>query len=647
MKRALALATSLSLGAEAPAAVPQVSVETLFGTNYILSATLSPDGQKIAFLAPSEGTYGLALLDLATHKVTNPIHIEGENIESFVWKGNDHIIFTGSIAGNEVPQVASTDLAGKRVFSILKPQVTKLRGSVYSGSVISMRREDPGHIMVLGFTTDSNFSNEEHTQQVSDVPALVLRVSVENGKRTLVCPAGEGDPRSSLADFGVDHGGRVRTAYRSQGDFSEFLYRDETRDAWKAIRRFPANAVAWDVIGFTGDDRAVYIVDHEISDAGALRVFDPSTRTLGPALFTPEYGEIEALVFSPDGRRLIGLRFKTDKRYFHWFESKYANLQTKLDHSFPDQGAAMVSISNDESRILVRTFSDRDLGAYYLLDLAKGSLGLVTTAGPKIDPSKMAPMRPISFAARDGLTIHGYLTLPLDFASGRPAPLILHPHGGPFGIRDDWGFDPEVQLLANRGYAVLQVNYRGSGGYGSLFLRAGYREWGGKMQNDLTAGVKWAIEEGYADPKRIAVFGASYGGYATLAGLVFTPELYKCGINYVGVSDLVELVRRKDEGDDPGLRSFYRNTIGADRKFLFDRSPVNFVERIRVPLLNAYGENDPRVDITQWVELKAQLERYHKDFDFMLAKEEGHGFRHTEDAVAFYTRVEAFLKKNL
>ena len=167
------------------------------------------------------------------------------------------------------------------------------------------------------------------------------------------------------------------------------------------------------------------------------------------------------------------------------------------------------------------------------------------------------------------------------------------------------------------------------------------------MQDDLTDSVKWAIDKGYADPNRVAIFGASYGGYATLAGLVFTPELYKCGINYVGVSDLVELTRRKNSGEDPGLLSFYRNAIGDDHQFLYDRSPVNFVERIRVPLLNAYGDNDVRVNFAQWTELKAQLDKYHKEYDYLYERDEGHGFRHVEDAVAFYDKVEAFLKKNL
>ncbi len=649
MNRLLTALAALATSTIAPAAAPLLPIDTLFGTHYIHAGQLSPDGKRVAFLAPSGGTYSLALLDLETRKVTIPVHTIGDSIQHIFWKGNEHLVFEGDVGGIEVPQVAVTDLEGKRVFSLLRAQTSKLAFSIYSGRVVSERTQDPEHIYAIGFTTDSNYANEEHTPEINNPDRLLLRIDVHNGHRTLLCPATDGDPNASLDEFMVDHEGQVRTAVRSKGDYAELLYRDETNGNWRTIKRSKARGVTWTVLGFTGDDHGVYINDQESSDTGALRVFDPSSDTLGPPLFTPEEGEISesGLIFSPKDNRLLGLRYTTDKRHFHWFDPKFAGLQSKLDHSFPGYSAGIASISDDETRILVRTASDRDPGAYYLLDLTKGSLGLVTTVATQINPANLASVLPISFPARDGLEIHGYLTLPLGATPGQPLPMIVHPHGGPFGIRDNWYFDPEVQFLANRGYAVLQVNFRGSGGYGDKFLHAGYHEWGGKMQDDLTDGVKWAIAQGYADPARVAIFGASYGGYATLAGLVFTPELYKCGINYVGVSDLVELTRRKYQEEDAGLLSFYRQAIDDSPQELYKHSPVNFVERIRVPLLNAYGVNDGRVDVAQWVELKSQLDKYHKNYAFMLAKGEGHGFSHPDDAVAFYSKVEAFLKENL
>jgi dipeptidyl aminopeptidase/acylaminoacyl peptidase len=262
----------------------------------------------------------------------------------------------------------------------------------------------------------------------------------------------------------------------------------------------------------------------------------------------------------------------------------------------------------------------------------------------RLDTTKLQPRQPVAYPARDGLVIHGYLTLPAG-AAGRRVPLIVHPHGGPFGVRDDWGFDAEVQFLASRGYAVLQPNYRGSGGYGQKFEQAGFREWGGKMQDDLTDGVKWAIDQGFADPERICIYGASYGGYAALAGVTFTPELYRCAINYVGVSDL-RVIASVARYFDRGSLLFNKTRIG-EGAMLDERSPVNYVQNIRVPTLHAYGDNDVRVIQEHWMRLEAALKRYHKPYEYITENKEGHGFGHEESRMRFYGLVEKFLEKNL
>ncbi len=628
-----------------PSAPPLIPVASFFGTNAIRAARLSPNGRKVAFLAPNQGTYSLAVLDLATRQVSVPVHIQDENLRSFVWKGDDRLIFTGLSGGFEVPQVASCDVAGRKVFSILEPQTSKLAASLYSGEVVSYLPRDPGHILILGFTEDSDQSRELRMSMRSGEPTL-YRVEVANGMRHAVCPGSDGLANTSIGDWQVDRAGRVRAAYRSRGSQTDLLYRAESTDPWITLRTFPSQSVGWRVVGFTGDDRGVYVLDYTAADTGALRVLDPASRTLGPILFSSPDGEIQRLIQSPDRQRLLGVEYATDRFRTQWFDPGYAALQGRLDRTFPGMLNEIISLSDDESRLLVYSHSDRDPGSIYLLDHRMHSLGLVTPVLPGINPALMAPMRPIRFTARDGLEIHGLLTLPLG-SEGRQVPLIIHPHGGPNVLGDLWGFDPEVQFLANRGYAVLQVNYRGSLGRGNRFLHAGFNEWGGKMQDDLTDGVRWAIGQGWADPQRVGIYGASYGGYATLAGVTFTPELYRCAVNYVGVSDLVELTRRKNASEDPGVLSFYRGTIGAEKTLLASRSPVNFVERIRVPTFHAYGENDPRVDLAQWKELKARLDQYHKPYEFMVAQDEGHGFSHRADAIAFYTRLEDFLRRNL
>jgi dipeptidyl aminopeptidase/acylaminoacyl peptidase len=279
----------------------------------------------------------------------------------------------------------------------------------------------------------------------------------------------------------------------------------------------------------------------------------------------------------------------------------------------------------------------------------KKKLEELAVVKPGVDPDQMAAMQPVSFPARDGLVLRGYLTLP----KGREAknlPLIIHPHGGPYGIRDDWVFNAEVQFYANRGFAVLQIDYRGSGGYGAKFERDGYHKFGLEMQDDLSDGVKWAVDSGLADPQRVVISGASYGGYATMAGLAFTPELYCAGINYVGVTNLTTQWG-KYKGTDSQLgvvhRLFGDMDKAADRKRAYDTSPVNFADRIRVPVLMAYGMNDPRVKIDQGYDMESALKKAGKPYEMLIERDEGHGFRKEELSIAFYTKVDEFLKKHV
>ena len=303
----------------------------------------------------------------------------------------------------------------------------------------------------------------------------------------------------------------------------------------------------------------------------------------------------------------------------------------------------VVSHSRDEMRYIVHSGSDRTLGSYYLLDVESRKLEHLFEMSPWLDERQLAEIRPIRYVSRDGLTIRGYLTIPVG-REPRLLPLVVHPHGGPWH-RDTWGFDSELQFLANRGYAVLQVNFRSSAGFGRRFLEAGFGQWGLSMQDDITDGVHWAVEQGIADPERIAIYGGSYGGYATLAGLTKTPELYACGISYVGVSNLFTWIESIPPYWKPYLEMIYE-MVGhptRDRERLKATSPFFHADKIVAPLFVAQGANDPRVRKQESDQIVEALRERGVDVTYMVKGNEGHGFQNEENRFDFYREVERFL----
>ena len=357
------------------------------------------------------------------------------------------------------------------------------------------------------------------------------------------------------------------------------------------------------------------------------------------------------LAISPKDHRPLWVSWQYELPEKVMLDEEFAALQATIDGAFPDKQNRIISMSRDEGRMLIYSGSDRDPGTYYLYDKAAGTIEFFAQPRRWIDPNDMSPMTPIRYEARDGEKINGYLTVP-GGAKAENLPLIINPHGGPYGIRDYWGYNTETQFLANRGYAVMQVNYRGSGGYGQRFLDIAWRKWGLEMQDDITDGVLWAIEEGIADPDRICIYGASYGGYATMAGITKTPELYRCAVNYVGVVDLVALLdyhHRFREGNF--IQAWGKRAIGDrkdDRERLLATSPINHLDKVKVPLYVVHGKRDPRVPHdTQYMPLMRKLRGTEIDYKSMVKNNEGHGFRGEANRVELYTELEKFFAEHL
>ncbi len=622
------------------AAPPLVPIENFFGTEAMVQMQLSPDGNKIAMLAPNGGRYSLATLDTVTGKASVVVRLADENIRSFFWKGNDRLLFYALVEGNEVPLLASIDIEGKEMKRILEPRIREDDYSIFFGRVVDSFPSDDESILILG-RTDRSDARAEARGAFNEWPTI-YRVNVNTARRTKVFAVPEDEDEGFF-----NAAGRQRLTTQVEGKKIKFGIRSRHDEPLKIVRTFDITDIQWSVLRLMPDDRTVYLIDKSVGKYGALRSLDLETEKLSEPLFTPEAGEISNLILSSRRQRLLGVGYEDVRYHTQWIDPQWAKINATLRAGFPDREVNITSIADDEKRFIFAVTSDRDPGRYYLGDLRGESLKvqMISAVLPTIKPEEMSPMEPVKFQSRDGLTIHGYLTKPKGRAD-RHTPLLIMPHGGPFGIRDSWGFNAEVQFLASRGYAVFQVNYRGSGGYGDAFERAGYAEWGGKMQDDLTDAVKWAIDQGYADPDRVGIIGASYGGYAALAGVTMTPELYKVGINYVGVSDL-RLITRWGTERSVGSKAVFALRIGKDPKLLYDRSPVNHVANIRVPTLHAYGRNDPRVTIENWTVLEAALKKHNKPYESIIEKKEGHGFEKAEASIKYYSAVEAFLAKHM
>ena len=637
----LACGLSLVIGifAQTPVRLP---LEDFFAEPLMRGAQLSPDGKHLAFLTTlGTGKVGVALMDLATGKLDPLVAARDENIKAFFWKGSEYIVYGGDLKGSgggawrSIPINPPKPGEKRRVVALSEAYDSRTSKSANFMNIVDELPYDPYHLMAWGRTSAGSY--------VTDMFLIDVRTGAHSVPANYRPVTGETVVGGDI----LDNNG----VFRARGRFENKKYIIEVaptpNSSYEKVAEFPALKGGWGLGFFAADNENLYVYNSEGTDTPVLHTFNVRTRKLSAPIFQPAKGSISGLIMSYDRSVLYGVTYTADKTYHHYFDAAREKLQKSIDSALPDTHNSIADTSSDEKIILVRASSDREPGTYYILDRTHGRMGPVGRTMSDINPAQMRPMEPISYLARDGLTIHGYLTRPA-VTKGARVPLIILPHGGPYGVRDYWGFDPEVQFLANRGYAVLQPNYRGSSGYGDAFEKAGYHEWGGKMQDDLSDAVKWAIDQGIADPARVAIYGASYGGYATLAGLVFTPELYCCGANYVGPSDLKILVGRWNNiGRAEERDLFYERMMGNDKEFVVNRSPVNFVDRIRVPLFNAYGENDPRVDIDHWKRLESKLKQFNKIYEIMVEDNEGHGFYNEKNRLVYYRKLEAFFDRYL
>ena len=468
-----------------------------------------------------------------------------------------------------------------------------------------------------------------------------VRVNVTNGEMKVVA-----ENPGHVDNWVTDHKGRVLAATETDGVNATLLTRPNEKAPFKKVLKTNFREHLAPQF-YTFDNKELYVASNIGRDKQAIVKIDPATaKETGMVYQNPEV-DVDALAYSKKRKVLTFVVYTTWKEQRKFLDPKTEKMFATIEEKLPGYQIDVVGHDHDENQFIVAATNDRTPGFRYLFDAKNDQLIQLAEVAPWLKADQLAPMKPIEYKSRDGLTIHGYLTLPV----GREAknlPVVVNPHGGPW-YRDEWGYNPEVQFLANRGYAVFQMNFRGSTGYGRKFWEASFKQWGKTMQDDITDGVHWLIKEGIADPKRVAIYGGSYGGYATLAGVTFTPDLYAAAVDYVGVANLFTFMNTIPPYWKPFLDMFHE-MVGdpkKDKELLASASPVMHADKIKTPLFVAQGAQDPRVNKNESDQMVEALRKRGVDVEYMVKENEGHGFHNEENKFAFYEAMEKFLDDHL
>lgn len=582
---------------------------------------LSPSGRHLAFLAPWERRLNVHVLDLDLGLERRLTDARERDVAGFLWADDDRIVYVQDAGGDENWRLHAVSRDGSNPIELTPFQDVQCR-------IVDELEEVPGEIL---------FEMNRRDPQVFDV----YRLNVNTGAMTAIA-----ENPGNVQSWHTDHDGRLRLATTTDGVNTSILFRDVETDPWHTVATYDFRETAFP-LKFTFDNRNVYVASNVGRDRRAIFEYDLATGKESRLVFEHPEVDVAHLLVSKPRKLVTGVLFETDKPRYVFFDEGRLSIQRRIDERLPDTFNAIASTSKDESRWIVHATSDRTRGSFWLYDVPTGGMRKLFDASPWLDPGEMAEMRPVAFTSRDGLPLRGYLTLPPG-RSPKGLPLVVNPHGGPWH-RDSWGFDPEIQFLASRGLAVLQVNFRGSTGYGRKFLEASFGEWGLSMQDDVADAVAWAVAQGIADPKRVAIYGGSYGGYAALSGVTRDADLYACGISYVGVSNLFTWMEAIPPYWKPYLEMMYVMVGHPERDAERFRatSPFFNAHRIRVPLLVAQGANDPRVRKEESEQIVAALRERGVAVEYLVKDDEGHGFRNEENLFELYRTVESFLERHL
>jgi dipeptidyl aminopeptidase/acylaminoacyl peptidase len=650
---AAAQAPAASAAPAAPAATAPVPLKDFFKQPDFAQVAISPNGDFLAAVVRTNDRRNLAVVEIKNGNTRVITNLQATDLAGFRWLSDQRLVYTLFDS-----QRGLADQTGAGLFAIDRDgsnfrEIYPLRGT----SDTSVGAYRPGaYVAKIPGTEEILVQAPQRSRRALDI----LRVDTRTGQRNIVVDRTPGEVIAWVAD----HQGVPRAAVTDVNDqrrrFAVFL-RDSAETPWRKIAEFDRyDAEQLEPVAFDGDG-SLLVIARAGGDKAALYRWDAAGNKLGERLVAhKDYDFVSSrdddslasgLVFDAKTNKLAGVRIEGERLEQVWFDPEWARMQAAIDAALPKHINRLSRSSNTDA-VLVFSYSDRDPGRWYLLNLQKKQLQELVARMPWIKPEQMAEVKFIRYPARDGLSIPAYLTLP----PGKPAkdlPLVVLVHGGPFLRGETWGYDAEAQFLASRGYAVLQADYRGSMGYGWKHYAAGWKQWGQAMQDDLSDGVKTLAAQGTVNPKRVCIMGGSYGGYATMMGLVKDPDLYRCGINMVGVTDLPMFIdeTHSDRNYVPRYSDhFYENQVGhpsKDKAMLEANSPARHAARIKAPVMIVHGAGDVRVPQEHATKMRSALRDAGKEPVWIYYDDEGHGFLKESTRVDLYTQIERFLAENL
>jgi dipeptidyl aminopeptidase/acylaminoacyl peptidase len=610
----------LAGAAAEPELIPRV---VLFGNPVKIFPQISPDGKMMAYLAPVNNVLNVWVKTIGKEDDRVVTKDTDRGIRRFFWAGDSkHIMYLQDVGGNENWRLHAVNLESNEIrdltpYDNVQTRITHTDKHFPNDLLIAMNKDNP----------------KVHDVYHLDLKTVELKKVAENPGNIVDWLAD--------ADFKI-RGAKAATA----GGGFDLLVRENVQADWKKVLSWDSeDSMTSQVVSFTKDGKSLYLIDSRNVNAGRLVRMEIATGDVKVIAQDPQYDAGNVMIH-PDSYQVQAVSFT--KARTEW---------TVLDDSVRDDFEAISKLVQADFFVYDRDNADltwlvgftRDNGpvSFYAYDRKDKKGKFLFDHMPDLNKYTLARIEPASFKARDGLTIHAYTTFP-EWKEKKNLPTVLLVHGGPWG-RDTWGYDPEVQWLTNRGYACLQVNFRSSTGYGKAFVNAGDKEWAGKMHDDLIDAVHWAVQQGYADPKKVAIFGGSYGGYAALVGATFTPDVFCCAVDIVGPSNLVTLIKSIPPYWTPLLATFYKRVGNpdTDEAFLKSRSPLFKVDQIKIPILIGQGANDPRVKQAESEQIVEAMKKKGLPYEYIVFADEGHGFAKPENRLKFYAAAEKFLAKHL